>query len=97
MPPPMPDDAKDLRLPETLVEAGLLFDIPDRYTPQTRDVPTATEVAPWVEAIIRLWDDAAFYEAECRRARAAAVAWRPERLGARFEEFLTGVCRGIVG
>ncbi len=83
-------------LPETLAEAGLLFDIPERYTPQTREVPTAAEVAPWVEAIIRLWDDAAFYEAECRRARTAAEAWRPERLAVRFEEFLTGVCQGTV-
>ncbi len=40
-------------------QAGVfLFDIPVRYTPESRDVPTAEEVAAWVEAIIRLWDDA---------------------------------------
>jgi glycosyltransferase involved in cell wall biosynthesis len=81
-------------LPETLAEAGFLLDIPEHYTPETREVPTAAEVAPWVETILRLWDDAAFYEAECRRARAAAEVWTPERLGAQFEEFLARVGRG---
>ena len=49
-------------LPETIGDAGFLFDVPARYTPETREVPTAEEVEPWVEAIIRLWDDAAEYE-----------------------------------
>jgi glycosyltransferase involved in cell wall biosynthesis len=49
-------------LPDTLGKAGFLFDIPERYTPETRDVPTAEEVEPWVETIIRLWDAATFYE-----------------------------------
>jgi glycosyltransferase involved in cell wall biosynthesis len=74
-------------LPETLHEAGFLFDIPERYTPQTRQVPTAEEVAPWIETIIRLWDDAAFYEQERHRCLAAAEAWRPERLLPQFAEF----------
>jgi glycosyltransferase involved in cell wall biosynthesis len=33
---------------------GFLFDIPARYTPETAMVPTAEEVEPWVETIIRL-------------------------------------------
>ena len=45
-------------LPETIGDAGFLFDIPAKYTPETREVPTAEEVEPWVETIIRLWDDA---------------------------------------
>jgi glycosyltransferase involved in cell wall biosynthesis len=72
-------------LPETLAEAGLLFDVPARYTPEAGLVPTAEEVGPWVETIIRLWDDAGFYEAESRRCLAAAEAWRPELLLPRFE------------
>jgi glycosyltransferase involved in cell wall biosynthesis len=75
-------------LPETLQEAGFLFDIPKRYTPQTRLVPTADEVAPWIDAMIRLWDDAEFYQQERRRCLTAAEAWRPERLLPQFEEFL---------
>jgi glycosyltransferase involved in cell wall biosynthesis len=74
-------------LPETLEEAGLLFDVPEQYTPESRLVPSAEEIAPWVDTIIRLWDDARFYEQERRRCLDAAEAWRPERLLPRFEEF----------
>jgi glycosyltransferase involved in cell wall biosynthesis len=78
-------------LPETLEEAGFLFDVPEPYTPQSRLVPTAEEVAPWVETIMRLWDDDAFYAQERRLCLAAAEAWRPERLLPRFEEFFARV------
>jgi hypothetical protein len=50
-------------------EGTLVLDIPARYTPDTRTLPTAEEVEPWVQAIIRLWDDAGFYEQASRRAR----------------------------
>jgi glycosyltransferase involved in cell wall biosynthesis len=80
-------------LPETLAEAGLLFDVPGRYTPESRAIPTAEEAAGWVEAIVRLWDDPAFYDAESQRARAAAAVWRPERLASRYEEFFARVAR----
>jgi glycosyltransferase involved in cell wall biosynthesis len=80
-------------LPEVLAEAGFLFDVPERYTPASREVPTAAEVAPWVETIIRLWDDPAFYEEQRRRCLAAAEAWRPERLLPRFEDFFRAVLR----
>ncbi len=58
-------------LPETIGDAGLLFDIPARYTPETREVPTAEEVEPWVEAIVRLWDGTAEYERWSQAAEAA--------------------------
>jgi len=80
-------------LPETLQEAGFLFDVPERYTPHSRLVPTAEEVAPWVDTIIRLWDDDCFYAQERGRSLAAAEAWRPERLLPRFEEFFARVMR----
>ncbi len=43
-------------LPELLDGAGFLFDVPERYTPESRAAPTADEVEPWVETVIRLWD-----------------------------------------
>ena len=60
---------------------GFLFDIPARYTPETRDLPTAEEVEPWVETIIRLWDDRGRVRAcEPGGARACpAMASRPPR------------------
>jgi glycosyltransferase involved in cell wall biosynthesis len=78
-------------LPETLAEAGVVLDIPERYTPETRVAPTAEEVVPWLEAIERLWDDPAAYEAERQRCLGASEAWRPERLLPRFEAFFRDV------
>ena len=62
-------------LPETLGEAGIVLPLPERLTPATRIVPTAEEVGPWVEAVIRLWDDVGFYEEHRRRALAEARRW----------------------
>jgi hypothetical protein len=81
-------------LAETLAEAGFLFDIHERYTPQTRVVPSAQEIRPWVETLERLWDDPAFYAAESERCLRAAGAWRPGQLLPRFESFLADVARG---
>jgi glycosyltransferase involved in cell wall biosynthesis len=80
-------------LPEALNGAGFLFDIPEKYTPLTREAPTAEEVAPWVETVERLWDDPSFYAAESERCRQASEAWRPERLLPRYEEFFRSVLR----
>jgi glycosyltransferase involved in cell wall biosynthesis len=74
-------------LPETIGDAGFLFDIPARYTPETRDLPTAEEIEPWVETIIRLWDDAAEYERWSRAARERARQWHPDRLAPIYREF----------
>jgi glycosyltransferase involved in cell wall biosynthesis len=81
-------------LADVLAGAGLLLDIPERYTPETRQAPTAGEVAPWADAVVRLWDDDHFYEAERRRCLAAAEAWRPERLAPEYERIFAGVLAG---
>ena len=78
-------------LPETIGDAGFLFDIPARYTLETRDVPTAKEMEPWVATIIRLWDDAAEYERWSRAARERAGRWRPERLAPIYREFFASI------
>ena len=70
---------------------GFLFDIPARYTPETREVPTAREVEPWVETIIRLWDDAAEYERRSRAARERTQLWHPDRLAPIYREFFGGL------
>jgi hypothetical protein len=78
-------------LPEIVGDGGLLFDIPARYTPETTDVPSAEEVEPWVEAIIRLWDDKAFYREQSRKALEHAQRWHPERLRPLYENFFRNV------
>ncbi len=56
-----------------------------RYTPEARLVPTAEEVGPWVEKIVRLWEDADLYKAERRRSsgRGGGVAAGPAAAGIR--------------
>jgi hypothetical protein len=44
-------------LPEVHVDRGASLPIPDRITPATRSLPTPDEVAPWVDTILRLWDE----------------------------------------
>ena len=74
-------------LPEVVAEGGLLFNIPDRYTPETTDVPSADEVEPWVDAVVRLWDDTGFYRRQSQIAAMHARQWHPDRLRAVYVEF----------
>jgi glycosyltransferase involved in cell wall biosynthesis len=78
-------------LPETIGDAGFLFDIPARYASETRDLPTPEEVAPWVETIIRLWDDPVEYDRCSRAARARAHLWHPDRLAPIYRDFFGGI------
>ncbi len=78
-------------LPEVVGGGGLLFDIPARYTPETRDVPTAEEVEPWVETIIRLWDDKPFYRQQSERALSWSQRWHPEKLRPLYVEFFSNL------
>jgi glycosyltransferase involved in cell wall biosynthesis len=78
-------------LPEIIADGGFLFDIPGRYTQETCDVPTAEEVEPWVETIIRLWDDPHEYTAACERAKRHASRWHPGRLGPIYREFFSNL------
>ena len=78
-------------IPETLGAAGICLPLPDRLTPATRIVPTAEEVEPWVQAVIRLWDDRAFYEEQSRLARQEALRRHPDRLRPLYAEFFGSV------
>jgi glycosyltransferase involved in cell wall biosynthesis len=84
-------------LPETLGEAGFVFTLPARCTPQGRAVPTAREVAPWVAVVERLWDDPGFEDRHRARAREAAQRWQDGRIADEFESFLSRVTEGIGG
>ncbi len=76
-------------LPETVGDAGLLLPVPECYTPATRTVPTAAEVEPWVDTIIRLWDDAPFFEHWSQAARCRAQRWLPEHLAPAYQRFFS--------
>ena len=62
-----------------------------KYTPESLEVPTAEEVEPWVETILRLWDDPDYYAEQSRRALAHAQRWHPDRIAPLYKEFFGSV------
>ena len=80
-------------IPETVGDGGVVLPLPDRLTPATKIVPEAGEVEPWVEAIIRLWDDPILYAGHSDLARKEAERWRPDRLRPLYAEFFRNVRR----
>ena len=75
-------------LPETLGGAGIVLPVPDRCTPTSGAVPTSEEVAPWLEAVARLWDDLDFESDHRTRAKAQARRWTVEQLMPEYEDRL---------
>jgi glycosyltransferase involved in cell wall biosynthesis len=84
-------------LPEVVGNGGFLFDVPDRYTPDTTLAPTVEEVEPWLETINVLWDDETAYAAACARARQESEKWRPERLASRYHDYFERMVQGVRG
>ncbi len=70
---------------ETLGNAGFVITIPERFGPNTMEIPTAREVAPWVAVLERLWDDPEFEARHRALARAEAQRWEPNAVAGRFE------------
>lgn len=75
-------------LPETLGNSGIVLPLPERLPTKTYELPSSEEVRPWVEAIIRLWDDQVFYEDQWRCALSEARRWSPEVIERRYRNFL---------
>lgn len=84
-------------IPEALGGAGVVLPLPDRLTLATRQLPTPEEVGPWVEAVIRLWDDAEHYAEHRRRSLAESGRRSPESLGPQYARFLTDLRPGAKG
>ena len=82
-------------IPETLGDSGFLFDVPPRYTPDSRCPPSADEVRPWVQTIIRLWDDQRFYQEQSNRCLAEARRLMPEIVIPRHEAVLERANRAV--
>ena len=80
-------------LSEVLAQSGVKFAIPANHTPQARAIPTAQEVAPWVDAIMSLWDEPQAHQRQRERSLAAAEAWKPERLAARYSEMFSKIAQ----
>jgi glycosyltransferase involved in cell wall biosynthesis len=74
-------------LPETLGNGGIILPVPQRDL----SLPSAEEVKPWVDNIIRLWDDEPFYREQSDKARAEAQRWHPDRVLSMYAEFFAGL------
>jgi glycosyltransferase involved in cell wall biosynthesis len=59
-------------LPDTVREGGIVLPLPSWLESASRAVPEEAEVEPWFEAVVRLWDDAAYYEQVSTAGRVAA-------------------------
>lgn len=78
-------------LPETCAGAGFVIKLPESLTLYEK-LPVAPQVVrPWVDLIVRLFDDEDFYQAECLRARVAAKRYLPEVLSPQYVEFFRNV------
>ncbi len=78
-------------IPETLGASGFALPLPERLTPASKIVPSAEEVEPWVETVIRLWDDDSLYQEQSALAKREAQRWHPDRLRPRYAEFFSNV------
>lgn len=80
-------------LPEVVGDAGVLLDIPSRHCPEKNHIPTFDEVRPWVDAIIRLWDDTAYYDEMSRKCLDRARQWDYDVVAAQYDQVLTDLIR----
>jgi len=81
-------------IPETLGGAGIVLPLPERLTPFTRDLPTPEEVSPWIDAILRLWDDETWYAERSRLALEESRRWDREVVEPQNAEFFQKVRPG---
>lgn len=68
---------------EALGRAGVILPLPPRLTPSARILPTSAEMAPWIEAIGHLWDDAVYHGEHSRLGLAEMERRRTEVEGRR--------------
>ncbi len=57
---------------DALGRAGVVLPLPRRLSPSSRTLPAAAEMAPWIDAIVQLWDDPVLYDEHRRLALAEA-------------------------
>jgi glycosyltransferase involved in cell wall biosynthesis len=82
-------------IPETLGAAGSVLPLPSRLSPEPLTLSTPEEVAPWAEAILKLWDEPEVYASHSRTALSEAGRWSAETLGPLYERFFATVVPGL--
>ena len=75
-------------LPEVVGNKSLTLSVPARFTASTRIVPELSEVAPWIKAIVSLWNDEDKRKAVGAELRRYAARFSCENSVARMIELL---------
>jgi glycosyltransferase involved in cell wall biosynthesis len=74
---------------------GRVLPIPAWMRPESTDVPPASDVEPWFEAVCALWDDAALYRSIAERAKQIAEERYSEAVSRRRHvDYFTSLARG---
>jgi len=82
-------------LPEAVNGAGFVLPLPPGYTIAAKQPLEPADVRPWIEVIERLYDDEAFYQEQCERAREASRVYLPENLAPKDVRFFRNLVAGI--
>lgn len=80
-------------LPEACAGAGFVLALPASLTVSSRAPVSAEEARPWVDLVIRLADDQAFYQEACARAYEAGRVYRGDALAAQHIEYFRTIRR----
>ncbi len=80
--------------PEARRGAGFMIPVAGDLTEHVGQPVSADVVRPWIEVLVRLFDDDTFYAEECARARAAAVGYAPDQLAPDYVAFFRSVLTG---
>jgi glycosyltransferase involved in cell wall biosynthesis len=75
-------------LAEQLNSAGKVLPLPEKLSPRSEYLPTAAEIAPWMDAVVSLCQDDKSFEHASDRARLAARRFSEDCLAPRYLQFL---------
>jgi len=71
-------------LPETVGEAGIVLHIDNAIRAETRQLPPAEAVREWIDMIVRMTDDEAFYRQSCANAMRAGERYKESVIGPQY-------------
>lgn len=78
-------------LPSTVGDSATVLHIDERYTPDSTTPPTSEEAAPWLDEIVRLWDDQQYYAQRREQGLLRSKQWRTDAILDRYEELIGGL------
>jgi glycosyltransferase involved in cell wall biosynthesis len=78
-------------LPEIVGDGGFLFHVPSIYITDPASVESESEIEPWVDTIVNLWDDPQTFKACSLRALRSAERWGRDRARSQYEDFFRDI------